>query len=380
MKVAIVHDWSVGYAGSERVVEQLIALFPQADLFFVADFVPTPDRAFLAGKSPATTFIQRLPFARRLVRRYLPLMPLAVETLDLGGYDVILSSSHAVAKGVLTAPGQTHLCYCHTPLRYAWDLQHEYLRASGFTSGPRRAAALAVLHYLRLWDARTAHGVDHFAANSSFVAARIRRCYGRDSVVIHPPVDTACFSLCEEKRNYFFTASRLVPYKRVALLLEAFRRMPARRLLVAGAGPELDRLRRQAPPNVELLGSVPQSSLRQLMRHARAFVFAAEEDFGIVLAEAQACGTPAICYGRGGAADIVLEGETGIFFHDREPEAVCDAVARFDTRAPRWDPALIARNAQRFSIAAFREGFLRFYESALQTPAPARSLQQVTSS
>ncbi|WP_321473433.1 glycosyltransferase [uncultured Paludibaculum sp.] len=364
MKVAIVHDWSVGYAGSERVVEQLIALFPQADLYFVADFLPASDRAFLAGRTPATTFIQRLPWAHSRVRQYLPLMPLAVETIDLSGYDVILSSSHAVAKGVLTAPGQTHICYCHTPLRYAWDLQHEYLRTTGITGGIRRAAALAVLHYLRLWDVRTAHGVDRFIANSGFIAERIRRVYGRDSIVVHPPVDTEYFTVAEDKRDYYFTASRLVPYKRIGLLLETFRLLPGRRLVIAGDGPELSRFRREAPPNVELLGAVSRSSLRQMMQQARAFVFAAEEDFGIVLAESQACGTPAVCYGRGGALDIVLEDESGVFFRQPTPQSLRQAVLQFESRKTRWDPHSIRRNAERFSIQAFREGFLRVVESA----------------
>ncbi|MBN9656852.1 MAG: glycosyltransferase [Acidobacteria bacterium] len=364
MKVAIVHDWSVGYAGSERVVEQLIALFPQANLYFVADFVPAAQRGFLSGRTPTTTFIQKLPWARLLVRSYLPLMPIAVETIDLSGYDVIVSSSHAVAKGVLTAPGQVHICYCHTPLRYAWDLQHEYLREAGLTRGLRRAAAITMLHYLRMWDVRTAHGVDCFVANSSFIASRIRRVYGRESVVVHPPVDTDYFTLSEEKRSYYFTASRLVPYKRIGLLLDTFRQMPGRRLLIAGDGPGLARYRRDAPSNVEVLGSVPRSSLRQLMQHARAFVFAAEEDFGIVLAEAQACGTPAICYGRGGSLDIVIEGETGLYFHHPTAESLGEAIGRFEASTVRWDPQAIRRNALRFSIQSFRSSFLRVYESA----------------
>ncbi|MGJ5813896.1 glycosyltransferase [Paludibaculum fermentans] len=378
MRVAIVHDWSVGYAGSERVVEQLIALFPQADLYFVADFIPPTQRAFLAGRTPATTFIQHLPWARRFVRHYLPLMPMAVETIDLSGYDVILSSSHAVAKGVLTAPGQTHICYCHTPLRYAWDLQHEYLREAGLTHGFRRAAAIGLLHYLRIWDVRTTHSVDLFIANSNFIAARIRRVYGRDSVVVYPPVDTEYYTLSEEKRSYYFTASRLVPYKRIGLLLDAFRQMPGRRLLIAGAGPDLARYRHDAPPNVELLGAVPQSTLRQLMQHARAFVFAAEEDFGIVLAEAQACGTPAICYGRGGALDIVVEEETGLFFRQPSPLSLCEAVGRLEARTAGWDPHHIRRNALRFSVQSFHSNFLRAFESATLNPE-VRHLQQVGS-
>ena len=239
--VALVHDWTLGYAGSERVLEQLITLFPGADLFCVADLAPPGERDFFQGKIPRTTFIQRLPLVRRYVQRYLPLMPLAVESLDLAGYDVIISSSHAVAKGVITAPDQVHLCYCHTPIRYAWDLQHQYLEESGYSKGLRRALATVLLHYIRIWDVRTAHGVDHFIANSRYVAGSIRKVYGRDARVLHPPVDVEKFTLCEDKDSYYLTASRLVPYKRVDVVVEAVSSMPSKRLLVAGDWPAMRR-------------------------------------------------------------------------------------------------------------------------------------------
>jgi glycosyltransferase involved in cell wall biosynthesis len=372
MRVALVHDWSIGYAGSERVLEQLMILFPAADLYMVADFIPPPERAFLRGRQPRTTFIQGLPFARRWVQRYLPLMPLAVESLDLSAYDAIISSSHAVAKGVLTAPCQRHICYCHTPLRYGWDLQHQYLRQAGLNSGWKRAAAMAALHYLRLWDARTAHGVDHFLANSGFVARRIRRVYGRRATILHPPVDTEYYDLGPGREDFFLTASRLVPYKCVDLLVESFRSLPALRLVVAGDGPALPRLRAMAPPNVEFAGHVGRHVLRSMMQRARAFVFAAEEDFGIVLAEAQSCGTPAICYGRGGALDIVADGETGVFFGEQSPGSIAAGVRRFLCRKGAWDPVFIRRRAQRFSVRAFREGFMAEFQALLARDGPRR--------
>jgi glycosyltransferase involved in cell wall biosynthesis len=363
-RVALVQEWMTTYAGSERVLEQLIALFPSADVYAVADFVPPQERSFLAGKRPKTTFVQRLPGASRRVQQYLPLMPLAVESLDLSPYDVVISSSHAVAKGVLTGPGQVHLCYCHSPARYAWDLQHQYLRETGLHRGFKGLAARAMLHYFRLWDVRTAHGVDQFIANSSYIARRIRKTYGRDSVVLAPPVDTERFRPSGIRGKDYFTASRFVPYKRIDILVDAFRSLPGRRLRIAGTGPQLGQIRAGAPANVEFLGHISGPQVVSRMKSARAFLFAAEEDFGIVTAEAQACGIPVICYGSGGARDIVLDGETGLFFQEQTPASVAAAVRRFEDQEGSFDPFRIRMNAERFSAAAFREGFARIYSEA----------------
>jgi len=360
-RVALVQEWMTTYAGSERVLEQLIALFPAADVFCVADFLPEQQRRFLAGKTPRTTFIQRLPGAARAVQKLLPLMPLAVESIDLSSYDVVISSSHAVAKGVLTGPNQLHICYCHSPARYAWDLQHQYLRESGLDRGWKGVAARAMLHYFRLWDVRTAHGVDQFLANSRYIARRIRKTYGRDSIVLPPPVDTSRFRPRAGPREGFFTASRIVPYKRLDVLVGAFRHLPGHKLSVAGTGPALDRIRAGAPPNVEFLGHIPDGEMIQRMQSARAFLFAAEEDFGIVLAEAQACGTPVICYGAGGALDIVRDGETGLFFSAQTAESAAAAVRRFELLEPDLDPLRIRASAERFSASAFRQGFSEIY-------------------
>ncbi|NWF82792.1 MAG: glycosyltransferase [Bryobacteraceae bacterium] len=363
-RVALVQEWMTSYAGSERVLEQLIALFPSADVFAVADFLPQGERSFLGGRQPRTSWVQRLPGARRGVQKYLPLMPLAVESLDLSGYDVVISSSHAVAKGVLTGPDQIHLCYCHSPARYAWDLQHQYLRESGLARGWKGMAARAMLHYFRLWDARTANGVDRFIANSTYIARRIRKTYGRESAVLAPPVDTQTYRPGRARSEDYFTASRLVPYKRIDVLVDAFRSLPGRRLLVAGAGPMLERIRATAPENVVFLGRVSGAEMVERMQTAKAFVFAAEEDFGIVMAEAQACGTPVICYGAGGARDIVLEGETGLFFESQTPAAAAAAIRRFEETQRRFDPQRIRANAERFSAVEFRAGFARIYSEA----------------
>ena len=300
MKVAIVHEWFVNYAGSEKVVEEILKVFPQADLFALVDFLADDERGFLGGRRVRTSFIQRLPKARSAFRNYLPLMPLAVEQFDLSSYDLVISSNHAVAKGVITGPDQMHISYVYTPVRYAWDLQHQYLRESGLEKGLKAWIARLSLHYLRIWDSRTVHGVDTFLACSKYIARRIRKTYGRDSKVVYPPVDIARFMMRTDKENFYLTASRMVPYKRMPMIVEAFAAMPQRRLVVIGDGPELERVKALArdASNVTILGYQPTEVLADYMARARAFVFAAEEDFGITPVEAQACGTPVIAYGR----------------------------------------------------------------------------------
>lgn len=364
MKVAVVHEWFSTIAGSERVVEQILALYPQADLFAVyADPDVVRQTPFLRDRRVITTFIQHLPRARRSFRAYLSLMPLAVEQLDLSAYDLVISSAHAVAKGVLTGPDQLHISYVHTPIRYAWDLQHQYLRESGLAKGLKSWIARWMLHRIRLWDYRTAAGVDHFVANSRFIARRIRKVYARDAEVVHPPVNVDAFSLQEAKQDYFLTASRLVPYKRIELIVQAFARMPDKRLVVVGDGPEMARLQALAAPNVELVGYQPFEQLRAHMQRARAFVFAAEEDFGIIPVEAQACGTPVIAFGKGGSLETVIDSNdpataTGLFFAEQTPESIVDAVRRFDALPSGFfSPATCRANAQRFSIEAFRQNF-----------------------
>ncbi len=361
MRVAIVHDWLVTYAGSERVVEQLLALFPHADLFSLIDFVPAHERGFLCGKTVRTSFLQRMPFARRAYQSYLPLMPLAIEQFDLSAYDLVISSSHCVAKGVITGPDQLHVSYVHTPMRYAWDAQHEYLAGAGLNRGVRGMLARWMLHKLRLWDVRSANGVDTFVANSEFVARRIEKAYRRPARVIHPPVDIDAFAARSDREEFYVTASRLVPYKRVDLLVEAFARMPDKRLVVVGEGPQLKSLRAKATPNVSLLGYQGFDVLRSHLERARAFLFAGREDFGIVLAEAQAAGCPLIAYGKGGAAEIVrgpdCERPTGILFNEQTPEAVVDAVTDFEREPKAFSAAACRANAERFSQGRFRRDF-----------------------
>jgi glycosyltransferase involved in cell wall biosynthesis len=365
LRVAIVHDWLVTYAGAERVLEQIIACFPSADLFSLVDFLD--DRRCLRGRPVTTSFIQRLPFARTRYRSYLPLMPLAIEQLDVSAYDLVISSSHAVAKGILTGPDQVHVSYVHSPIRYAWDLQHQYLAQSQLTRGLKSYAARAILHYIRNWDSRTANAVDGFVANSAFIARRIRKVYQRDAAVVFPPVDVDAFSLHADKEDFYLTASRMVPYKKIDLIVEAFARMPARRLVVIGDGPEMRRIRAKAGANVEIMGYQPFAVLHDRMRRAKAFVFAAEEDFGISVVEAQACGTPVIAYGKGGALETVRDAAseprpTGLFFPTQDPAAIAAAVEAFERHAPRFEPAACRENAERFATACFRERFVEQVE------------------
>lgn len=370
LRVAIVHEWLTQYVGSEKVLEQFLTLFPQADLYTVADFLPESERAFLGGKRARTTFIQNLPGARFRYRSYLPLMPLAIEQFDLQGYDLVLSSSHAVAKGVLTGPDQIHVCYCHSPMRYAWDLQHQYLRQSGITPGFKSLAIRALLHYMRIWDARTANGVDQFIANSNYIARRIHKTYGRESVVIHPPVDTEFFTPAGQRESYFLAASRFVPYKRMELIVRAFSRRPDLQLVLAGDGPNLGHCRSIAGKNVKFLGHQPADALRQLLRQASAFVFAAEEDFGILPVEAQSCGTPVIAYGRGGVLDSVIPGKTGILFEHQTEQCLLDAVDSFDSKA--FDPVLIRRHAERFGASRFRQAIADCVSAAFRAHGAIR--------
>ena len=385
MSVAVVHDWLDTWRGGEQVLAEIVHLHPDADLFALVDFLPDAMRARLRGKRARTSFLQRLPGARRYFRFLLPLFPRAVESLDVSRYDLVISSSHAVAKGVRTTSGQVHICYCHTPMRYAWDLREQYLDQSGFGRGLKGAIVRRVLDYLQRWDRASCVRVSHFIANSAHIRERIAHCYGRDAVVIHPPVDVDFFTPAEDfaepaERDYYVTASRWVPYKRVDLVVAAFRDLPDRRLIVAGDGPEASRVRAAAGPNAEFVGEVSRERLRALLRGARAFVFAAEEDFGMLSVEAQACGTPVIAYGRGGSLETVrgagTDAATGMFFSAQTTRAIADAVRLFDTPLRAIRAADCQANAARFSSDRFRAEFSAFVDGV----ATARRLRTLPES
>lgn len=365
MKIAIVCDWLVTYAGAEKVLEQMLNVFPEADLFAVVDFLPEGQRDFIKNKKVTTTFIQNLPRARKKYRNYLPFMPIAIEQLDLSGYDVVISSSHCVAKGVLTGPDQIHISYVHSPVRYAWDLQHQYLREAGLTHGLKSKIARLIMHYMRIWDTRTSNGVDYFIANSHFIARRIWKCYRREAEVIYPPVDVDKFTFCDKKEDFYLTASRMVPYKKMDLIVEAFSKMPDKQLIVIGQGPDFNKIKKLAGPNVKLMGYQPDSVLQDYMQRAKAFIFAAEEDFGITPVEAQACGTPVIAYGKGGSLETVrgygeMEKPTGIFFSNQKVQDLVDAVSSFEEISQDITAKDCRENAEKFAISVFRKRFSDF--------------------
>ncbi|MED4588166.1 glycosyltransferase family 4 protein [Priestia flexa] len=370
MKVAIIHDWLVTYAGAEKVLEDLLKIYPQADLFSLVDFLPENQRDFIMNKKVKTSFIQKMPMAKKKYRSYLPFMPLAIEQLDVSKYDVVISSSHAVAKGVITGPDQLHISYVHSPIRYAWDLQHQYLEEAGLNKGLKGMLAKIMLHNIRNWDYRTSNGVDYFLSNSNFIGKRIWKVYRRESETIYPPVDVSSFTMGEIKENFYLTASRMVPYKKINLIVEAFSQMPDKKLVVIGTGPDFDKIKAIATPNVTLLGYQSFEVLKDHMQRAKAFVFAAEEDFGITPVEAQACGTPVIAYGKGGALETInafgeSEFPTGLFFANQTTEAIISSVERFEEVQNLILAEDCRENALRFSPERFRDEFRLFVESKL---------------
>jgi glycosyltransferase involved in cell wall biosynthesis len=373
MKIAIIHDWLVTYAGAERVLEQMLKVYPEADLFSMVDFLPEGQRDFIMNKPVTTSFIQKLPFAKKKYRTYLPFMPLAVEQFDLSAYDLVISSSHAVAKGVITGPNQLHICMCYSPIRYAWDLQHQYLRESGLDKGVKGWLAKWQLHKIRLWDLRTANGVDKFIAISDFIAKRIHKVYRRESVTIYPPVYVDDFTnSCDVKEEFYFTASRMVPYKKIDLIVETFTKaLPNKNLIVIGDGPDFDKIKALAGSNVTLLGYQKFDVLKDHLMRAKAFIFAAEEDFGIAPLEAQASGTPVIAFGKGGALETIqgLEAEkpTGVFFDHQSVESLASAVALFEEKAQLISAQACTDNAQRFSDKRFIQEFESYIETEFLT-------------
>ena len=364
MKIAVVCDWLVTYAGAEKVLEQILNIYPEADLFALVDFLDEDKRDFIKHKKVTTSFIQKLPKAKTKYRSYLPLMPLAIEQLDLSSYDLIISSSHCVAKGILTGPNQVHISYVHSPIRYAWDLQHQYLKEAGLNKGLKGWIAKIILHYMRIWDTRTSNGVDHFIANSEFIAKRIWKCYRRKAEVIYPPVDVESFEYCDKKEDFYVTASRMVPYKKMDLIVEAFTQMPDKKLVVIGTGPDFNKIKAIADGhnNIKLMGYQPFEVLKDYMQRAKAFVFAAEEDFGITPVEAQACGTPVIAYGRGGTLETVRgfkqkNNPTGIFFDKQDSKSLIAAINLFEQNIRSFHHETCRDNASSFSINNFKEQF-----------------------
>ncbi len=372
MKYALVHEWLTPKAtgGSELVVQEILKHI-DADLYALIDFESTNPQSYLYQRSIGTTFLQNLPLARNGVQKYLPLLPLAIEQLELGEYNIILSSSHAVAKGVLTSPQQLHICYCHTPMRYAWDLTFDYLRSSSMGQGFPGLLTRYLLHRLRQWDVITANRVDYFIANSHHTARRIWRCYRRRAEVIYPPVNIERFAFQEEKEDFYLTVSRIVSYKQVSLIVQAFNQL-GYPLVVIGDGSDLAGIRNLAHKNVKFMGFQPNEVVEQYMAKAKGFVYAACEDFGIALVEAQACGTPVIAYGAGGALETVLDirqhldSGTGLLFPEQSSGALIEAMETFETLAGKFNREASRLNAAKFAPNIFADRYLTFLEKCYQ--------------
>jgi glycosyltransferase involved in cell wall biosynthesis len=364
-RVAIVFEWYQKFGGVERVVEEMRRAFPGAELFALVHDSENLTETPLKGVPVRTSFIQSLPLVSGHYRFYLPLMPIAVEQFDLRHYDLVISSSHTVAKGVLTRADQLHVSYTHTPIRYAWDLYFDYLAGSVMCRGLKGWMARLVLHYLRLWDAAAANRVDAYLANSGYVARRIGKLYRRPARVIYPPVDVGRYRPDLPREEFFVTVSRFVPYKRIDLIVEAFAKM-GRELVVIGDGPDRAKIERAAGPNIKLLGYQTDEAVAYYLQRAKAFVVAADEDFGISVVEAQAAGCPVIAYGRGGVAETVTAwpavDPTGVFYDSQTPEALREAVTLFESHEAEFESGVCRRNAERFRQERFRQEFRAILE------------------
>ncbi|MFV0530125.1 MAG: glycosyltransferase [Flavobacteriales bacterium] len=361
MKKALVHDWYYVNGGAEKVIQSFNNIWNDFEHYALVDFLSEKDKNTILGdKKISTSFIQKLPTAKSNHRKFLQLFPYAIEQFNLSEYDLVLSSSASIAKGVLTNQNQLHICYCHSPMRYAWDLYHQYLEEANLKKGMKSLYAKYVLHKIRLWDLATVNRVDLFIANSKYIAKRIKKIYNRESKVIYPPVDINSFSLETKKEDYYFTASRMVSYKKIELIVKAFNKMPSKKLIVSGDGPEFERIKKITNTNIELLGFVESEVLINYMKKAKAFVFAAEEDFGIIPVEAQACGTPVIAFGKGGVLETVIDKVTGVFFYKQEEKHIINAIDKFGSLT--FDSEAIRKHTLKFSKERFEKEIKEFVE------------------
>jgi len=361
MKTAIVHDLITTVGGADSTLESIYAIYP-SPIYTLVSNTEAVKQSFFKDATIITSFIQRMPWSIKKYRSYLPLYPIAIEQFDLNDFKVILSSSFIVAKGLLSHTNQLHICYLHNPIRPAWELHQQFLAHKKNGKGLKGIFSRLIFHYLRLWDATSANRVDYFIANSNFTAKRINKLYGRPAVVIYPPVKTDAFPLEEVKENYYVTASRLVYHKRVDIIIKAFTSMPNKTLVIIGDGPEIDELRKSATPNIKILGHQPPDVLVKYLQKAKAFIFAANEDFGIAPIEAMACGTPVLAYNKGGSVETVIDKFSGLLFPEQKAESIISCIYHFETIAYVFDAKKISAYAQKFSTARFKREFHSFVE------------------
>lgn len=373
MKKALVHDWYSVYGGAEKCIESLTNIWDDFEHFSLIDNLTSKDRdVILKGKNTTNSFIQKLPFGKKKYRMYLPLFPMAIEQLNLDKYELIISSSSSVSKGILSKSDQLHISYVHSPMRYAWDLYFQYLTESGLNKGIKGSIAKYFLHKIRMWDYCTANRPDFYIANSEHIARRIKKIYDKQAMVIYPPVDTNSFDIVGEYGDYYITCSRMVPYKKMDLIVEAFSKTD-KKLVVIGDGPDFKKIKALAGPNVELRGFLPHEEKKDLISRSKAFIFAAEEDFGIAPIEAQAAGIPVIAYGKGGILETVIgdfpkdyslnAGSTGVFFQNQTVDSLLDAIHYFEANAQLFQKEVIRKNACRFSTERFEKEFKETIEN-----------------
>jgi len=356
LKVALVHDWLINFSGAEKVLESLYEIY-EAPIYTLIKDEKCIKGTSLEKAKIYTSFLQNFPLIKKYYQSYFPLFPFAIEQLNLDSYEIIISSSHAIAKGILRNSEQIHVCYCHTPMRYAWDLYHKY---TANLNPLKKVWAKLVLHYMRMWDISTANRVDYFIANSKYVAKRIKKIYRRPAKVIYPPVDVNKFNLEEKKEDFYVTVSRLVPYKRVDLIVKAFTQKRNKKLFVIGDGPELKNLKKIATDNIEFLGKLTQDELKKYVCKAKAFIYASIEDFGIAVVEAQACGTPVIALGKGGTLETVLDKKTGLLYFNQSVEDLIKVLDEFEKFEKSFDPYIIREHAKNFSKEKFKENMESF--------------------
>ena len=358
LKVALIHYWLVNWRGGEKVLEAFVQMFPDADIYTHVFDPAVIEASPLKGRLIRTTFIQRLPWAKALYQKYLPLMPLALEQIDLSGYDLVISSESGPAKGVILPPHVAHICYCHTPMRYVWDMYHEYLTHAGWVTS---VMMRPLIHYLRQWDRLSADRVDHFIANSNFVAARIAKFYRRDSTVIAPPIELDEFTLSIRDEGFYLMVGALVRYKKADLAVRAFNQsgLP---LVVIGDGELADEIRAIAGPNIKVLGRQSRAVILDYYSRCRALLFPGVEDFGIVPLEAMASGKPVLAYAKGGALETIVDGVTGLFFHQQSEAALMDVVARCEQGDMQFDAARIRLHAASFDMPRFKLQMQQFIE------------------
>ena len=357
-KVAIVHDWLCVDGGAEVVLKRLLHIFPQADIYTMVDTLPYENRYFLEDHDIYTSVLQKYKFSKKRYKYFMPLMPYLVEQFDLSEYDLVISSSHFVAKGVIASPEQLHIAYIYSPIRYAWDLYYEYNKIGALGSGFKNLFIKIWLHKMRIWDFASAYRPDYLIADSKFIQKRIQKVWRRDSVVVYPPVELNSTVYCDKKEDYYVTLSRLVEYKRIDIIIEAFNQMPKKKLIIIGDGRLKEKLQLQANENIIFTGYLPRIEAMNMVSKAKAFLFMSKEDFGIVSIEAQACGTPVIAYGKGGAKETVFENKTGLFVQEQTKESLKEAILKFENL--RILPKDCKEFAQKFSTLKFEDSMKDF--------------------